>query len=444
MSVGGGAIVRCSAPPAESCGEEYDDVPEGNTVWSATLTVGSRMVGTDTYYGWNSNGIYTGGSLTDPTFTFGAHDYEIGQLDLEPNGLTIGFPTTGKGDIATRATRDALLLKIDSDLFYLGQGTLSRNQRFITWIGPGLRWSAGDSVAIELIELPTPNAYGYRTIWNALMTAEEDPNDLGNTFGYRSESYGKLTNNLIVRGRTDRGIIDDQFRYPWSGYEVDRFVVTSNKIRLGFNQDAAPNPAEAAGWTLSLKGGVELPFAGASRSGNRYTFNYDPSWTDGDQVLVSIRTISEVQNRYGQVALKARRSTKTDGVNLVYGKTHYTYPRQPDQAYSHLRGDGRFGPRASWDLLGLRVTTDKTGDTDPVWITATFRAPNQSDAWTGYWEGQFDDFHTLFLRWIYHEGGVGKGVVTYTLPLRAAATEGGIQRSRSGRDVSFTWVRTSP
>ena len=93
-------------------------------------------------------------------------------------------------------------------------------------------------------------------------------------------------------------------------------------------------------------------------------------------------------------------------------------------------------------MLRLNVITDKTGDTDPVWITATFRAPNQSDAWTGYWEGQFDDFHTLFLRWIYHEGGVGKGAVTYTLPLRAAATEGGIQRSRSGRDVSFTWVRT--
>ena len=60
----------------------------------------------------------------------------------------------------------------------------------------------------------------------------------------------------------------------------------------------------------------------------------------------------------------------------------------------------------------------------------------------GYWVGQFDDFHTLFLRWIYYVDGIGEGAATYTLPLRTAATEGGIRRSRSGRDISFTWVRT--
>ena len=98
--------------------------------------------------------------------------------------------------------------------------------------------------------------------------------------------------------------------------------------------------------------------------------------------------------------------------------------------------------QGSWELQRLRVTTDKTGDTDPVWITATFRAPNESAAWTGYWVGQFDDFHTLFLRWVYHDGGIGKGEATYTLPLKTAATEGGIRRSRSGREVTFTWVRT--
>ena len=115
-----------------------------------------------------------------------------------------------------------------------------------------------------------------------------------------------------------------------------------------------------------------------------------------------------------------------------------TYPRQP----RGTRGDGRFGRRASWELLRLRVTTDKTGDTDPVWIMATFRAPNTRTGHQGWWGGEFDDFHTLFIRWIYHEGGIGKGAVTYTLPLKAAAEEGGIQKSRSGRDITFTWVRT--
>ena len=277
------------------------------------------------------------------------------------------------------------------------------------------------------------------------MTAEVNPNNAG-TFGFFSELYGKLTNNLIVDGRTDRGVIDDEFRYPWSGYEIKGlYAIGQTGFFLEFYSDSYPTADEVAGWTLVLRGGKELPFPNApvhNATPHKWGFSYVPNWTDGQQVLVSIRT-EDVQNRYGQVLLKARRSTTVgDNGNIVYGKTHSTYPRQPGAAYSYARGDGRFGRGYTWELRGLRVTTDKTGDTDPVWITATFRAPNESDAWTGYWEGQFDDFHTLFLRWIYHEGGVGKGAATYTLPLRAAATEGGIQRSRSGRDVSFTWVRT--
>ena len=192
-----------------------------------------------------------------------------------------------------------------------------------------------------------------------------------------------------------------------------------------FPSDSYPSANEVAGWTLFLDS-KELPFTGATNphptSPYIWNFVYVPNWTAGQQVVVSIRT-KDVQNRYGQVALKARRSTTTDGNNLVYGKTHYT----------SARGDGSFGPGVSWELQNLRVTTDETGDTDPVWITATFRAPNDSVAWTGYWEGQFDDFHTLFLRWIYHDGGVGRGEATYTLPLRTAATEGGIRLSRSAR-----------
>ena len=217
---------------------------------------------------------------------------------------------------------------------------------------------------------------------------------------------------------------------------INVLVEVGNELQIEFDPASYPSANELRGWMLTLGGGVELPFTDATVDvSNPYkmTFaSYDPNWTAGDQVVVSIRT-KDVQNRYGQVALKARRSTRTDGDNnILYGKSHYTY----------ARGTSRFGPGGSWELQNLRVTTDKTGDTDPVWITATFRAPNESVAWTGYWVGQFDDFHTLFLRWIYHDGGVGRGEATYTLPLRTAATEGGIRRSRSGRKVTFTWVRT--
>ena len=234
--------------------------------------------------------------------------------------------------------------------------------------------------------------------------------------------------------RTDRGLIINEFRYPWSGFEIIRLNNPSIFTDLVFDSDSYPSADEVAGWTLVLDG-KELPFAGATNDAltpHLWSFSYAPGWTAGQQVVVSIRT-EDVQNRYGQVALKAGRSTTVGGSgNIVYGKTHSTYPR----------GTSRFGFAGSWELQRLRVTTDKTGDTDPVWITATFRAPNTRTGHQGWWEGEFHDFHTLFIRWIYHEGGIGKGAATYTLPLKAAATEGGIQKSRSGREITFTWVRT--
>ena len=162
-------------------------------------------------------------------------------------------------------------------------------------------------------------------------------------------------------------------------------------------------------------------------------------------MLVSIRN-DEVQNRVGQTAGEEERAGEVRSQikkihlkqdtrnNIVYGKTHFSYDHEPN--------GGKFGPADGWELRRLNVTTDKTGDTDPVWITATFRASGSGAAgraWQGYWEGQFDDFHTLFLRWIYNEDGIGKGEATYTLPLRVA---NGIGLSQSGRDVTFTWVRT--
>ena len=166
-------------------------------------------------------------------------------------------------------------------------------------------------------------------------------------------------------------------------------------------------------------------------------------------MLVSIRT-GEVQNRVGQVRFKSRRNAiRTDQTTekIVYGKTHFSYDHEPD----------KFGPADGWELLRVNVITDKTGDTDPVWVTATFRAHDAGAAeraYRGYWEGEFEDFHTLFLSWAYSVDGAFKGGTTYTLPLRSAAEEGGISyRAKydgrpdnyhvsGGYDVSFTWVRT--
>ena len=59
----------------------------GTEIWSATLTVGSRMVASVTFLGWNDSGNFTGASLTDQNFTFGGDTYDLDQISLEGGAL---------------------------------------------------------------------------------------------------------------------------------------------------------------------------------------------------------------------------------------------------------------------------------------------------------------------------------------------------------------------
>ena len=437
---GGDAILRCFASPPDTC-PSYDDVTE-STLLSTTMKVGEHTITSGTLSEETAGYTSFVGSLGSRQFTYLGTRYSVdflhtqrvtaGAIVISDNlilAIDPSFPTTFPAELA---------LELDGQKFLLNEANRI-NTRFL-WGNHGLTWAESDSVAVKITGPPTPNAYGYRTIWTALMTAEPNPSDATRYIGYYIDSYGEITNNIIVDGRDETVTIGtvDQPRFPWTGFEITNTVedTISSDISFDFDSESYPSNEEVAGWTLVVDG-KKLPFAEATNVHaslpHRWIFDYAPGWTAGQQVVVSIRTTYEVQNRFGQVALKAGRSTSTDGDNnIVYGKTHSTY----------ARGSSKFGQADSWELKRLRVTTDKTGDTDPVWITATFRAPNESVAWTGYWVGQFDDFHTLFLRWVYHEGGIGKGAATYTLPLKTAATEGGIRRSRSGREVTFTWVRT--
>ena len=425
---GGGAILRCSVPPAASC-PGYDDVSP-RPILSATLTVGT--IGTSNH-GYRSDPI---GSLSDTTFSYGRTNYTIDQFSVAFGLLQFSLTSTGLGNDATN-----LVLHVGTQEFPFSDAIYDASTHTYGWSSNVPTWAESDSVQVGITGPPEPNAYGYRTIWNALMTVGDFPRSTA--FGYSRISSldvaGELTNDLIVVERDETVTIGtvDQPRFPWTGYKIISLSHDATHTYLRFDSSSYPSADEVAEWTLTFGGGVDLPFAKAELTDASLPYSWkitgvpSAAWAAGDQVLVSIRT-TEVQNRFGQVELKAGRSTSTDGEgNLVYGKVHSTYPR----------GDNKFGPSGSWRLERLRVTIDdKTGDTDPVWITATFRAPDAGTGYQGWWEGQFEDFHTLFLRWIYHEGG--KGATTYTLPLTTAATEGSIQRSRSGRNISFTWVRT--
>ena len=450
---GDGYKVTCSAPPAEHC-PTYDSFAGGDrTLLSTTMTVGrSHQTGglgtVIPVFGYSSET----GTLGSNEFIYRGTTYSItnlatiqiviGTLTFDSLNLKIfpQFPSTFDRGLALELGVQRLLLSEATqnvDLF--------RNTTGFVWDNPGSTLEEDDTVSVKITLPPLPNAYGYRTIWTALMTAEADPNAT-TFFGYEEGDFGEITNNLMVLGRDEsiRVGTPGQPRYPWIGYEIDQLQGDPNGTYLYFKHGSHPEPEEAAGWTLTLGGGIELPFADATNlpgSSHQWAFSHVPGWSAGDQVLVSIRN-DEVQNRVGQTAgeeeragevkFKSRRSTSVSGGNIVYGKTHFSYDHEPD----------KFGPADGWELRSLTVTTDKTGDTDPVWITATFRTSGSGAAgraWQGYWEGQFDDFHTLFLRWIYHEDGKGKGEATYTLPLRAASRIG---LSQSGRDVTFTWERT--
>ena len=273
------------------------------------------------------------------------------------------------------------------------------------------------------------------------MTVEQHPSQT-TYFGRHGDDYGKITNDTIVDGRTDRGVIDDQLRYPWSGYKIVALVELGTFLQVEFDSASSPSADELAGWTLVL-GGKELPFADATpvhaSTPHRLKFtSYDPNWAAGDQVVVSIRT-KDVQNRVGRVVFKASDVSHDGKVHRVSREwpagSSYIVPgtlgrRDPSSANFSVPGH-------TFTLETLEVLRKGTDDDDPVWITATFRAPNEGISWTAYWEGEFEQFHTLFLRWY---DNINKRPSTYTLPLRSAATEGGIQWK--GSYVSFVWVRT--
>ena len=430
--------VVCQSPPAESCPTYDDDVSaEGFEIWSATLTVAQQAAGSTTF------GYGAGfGTLDDTTFTYSGTQYTIHVLSVTASAILNISLSSGLGTDTNK-----LILHVGTQQFPFADAIYSSALQGYSWVDPIPSWSVGDSVAVKITGPSPPNAYGYRTIWTALMTAKVSPMDSA-FVGYdhvAGTSIGEITNDTIVTGRDETVTIGngDQPQYPWTGYKIELLADSTNRLQITFDENSYPTDDEVAGWTLTLGGGVELPFtdAPAIHALTPWTrqFTYDPNWTDGQQVVVSIRT-DELQNRLDRVTFKASdlssggkvhrvsRSFPAGSSYVVLGSTGL----QDDPRGADFRVPGH-----TFSLETFEVLRDGTDDEDPVWITATFRAPNDSISWPAYWEGEFEQFHTLFLHWY---DTTNSRAATYTLPLRSAATEGGIQRK--GSYVSFVWVRT--
>ncbi len=128
----------------------------GTEVWSATLTVGTRMIGSITLYGWGDITTYTGAGLTDDEFTFGGELYEIDEIYVEGGVLRLSFDGANAGDIATKATRDKLTFHVGSDSSNLGAGVYQSSQQTVAWSTNVPSWSVSDSIALRITDDSTP------------------------------------------------------------------------------------------------------------------------------------------------------------------------------------------------------------------------------------------------------------------------------------------------
>ena len=136
-------IVRVAVPVACSAASMT------NRIWTGNLTVGTATFFNQTVHGWNDTGRYVGANLTDTSFTFETNTYDIEQVRLGGDALSLGFATTNPGDIATAATRNKLVLHVGSDTFPLKDAQFDGN-RTVSWSSNIPTWAASDSVCLAL------------------------------------------------------------------------------------------------------------------------------------------------------------------------------------------------------------------------------------------------------------------------------------------------------
>ena len=120
--------------------------------------VGTQTIGTDTSYGWDDAGNYSGAALTYQRFNYGYETFDLDAISLEDGTLSLVFDDDGAGDIAHQSTRDKLELHVGGEVFNLGNGSFLGQVptgRTVTWSSTGLTWSANDPISLKIVENDT-------------------------------------------------------------------------------------------------------------------------------------------------------------------------------------------------------------------------------------------------------------------------------------------------
>lgn len=134
-------------------------------VWAGSMTAGKFAFGNETLFGWNPTGTFSGSNLTDDDFSFAGETYTFesiywGVAVGETVGeLLIAFADMAAGDIATKATRDSLILHVGNNRFNLGDGTYNTGSRGVTWSNTNLNWNQYDRVCLAITEESPPGAH---------------------------------------------------------------------------------------------------------------------------------------------------------------------------------------------------------------------------------------------------------------------------------------------
>ena len=179
---GGDARVTCSAPPAEHC-PTYNTIAGGDRSFlSTTMTVGTfetivrqqhlSTIGYSSDAGAIASNEFTHSGTTYSIIALARFQAIIGELTTDTLNFSIfpPVPSTFDRDLTLKLGGQGLLLTTadqDTDLF--------RNVTTFSWNSNNHElppWAEDDSVSVKLVGPPLPNAYGYRTIWNAVLTAQ--------------------------------------------------------------------------------------------------------------------------------------------------------------------------------------------------------------------------------------------------------------------------------
>ncbi len=152
-----GYVVERREFRARADGYLYFPEPEDTPIWSATMTVGSSTTGTPAtgYFGTGSNAF---GAMTQTTFTYpvGSGSWEVTSLFLRPSGELVlaneeAQPVTA--DLSNDHFKKWVLV-IDgrSFPFELQDGAVISGALVVAWPDPGLSWSNGQRVSVQLVE----------------------------------------------------------------------------------------------------------------------------------------------------------------------------------------------------------------------------------------------------------------------------------------------------